>query len=178
MHDYQCLPKRQRHLFRRGAKWVCVWSIMLLGDGVSANEVVPPATQEVGQYQFQLLLNKEYIAALNQRRQHHAPGSAPARFDLTLMRSAALFNRKLDVEDTLCHDLNNRTSELCGSLENVRSWKPRELAQHILAQLAASPPHEAVQTDDHDMLYVGISSSTKRFVVRLSNTPSSRSNNQ
>ncbi len=137
---------------------------------MSADEVVAPPSPEVGQYQFLLLLNKEYILALNQRRQHHAPGSAAARFDVGLMRSAVLFNQKLDAEHALYHDKNIHVAELCGSLVGVKSWDSKRLAQHILAQLAASPSHEVIQMDD-EKVFVGMSSSKERFVVRLSNTP-------
>ena len=118
-------------------------------------------------------LNREYLLALNYRRQQRQPGAPPARLDPHLLPGTFLHAYEMERRDSLYHDLTDFSfAELCGSLVDLDPYrgKPRELARYIWTRFHDSPPHDAIQRDS-TLRFVSVSCLNDFFVVRLRSSP-------
>lgn len=118
-------------------------------------------------------LNREYLLALNYKRQRRQPGAPLARVDPHLLPGTFLHAYEMEQRDSIYHDLNSYSyAEMCGSMVDMDPYrgKPRELARYIWTRFHDSPPHDATQRDS-TLRFVSVSCLNDFFVVRLTSLP-------
>ena len=125
-------------------------------------------------------LNREYLLALNYKRQRRQPGAPLARVDPHLLPGTFLHAYEMEQRDSIYHDLNSYSyAEMCGSMVDMDPYrgKPRELARYIWTRFHGSPPHDATQRDS-TLRFVSVSCLNDFFVVRLTSSPRARNKEQ
>ena len=125
-------------------------------------------------------LNREYLLALNYKRQQRQPSAPPARLDPHLLPGTFLHAYEMEQRDSIYHDMNSYSyAEMCGSMVDMDPYrgKPRELARYIWTRFHGSPPHDATQRDS-TLRFVSVSCLNDFFVVRLTSSPRARNKEQ
>lgn len=160
-------------MLRRGSNRYALTVLFWGSEALTGACPALPEQAPEGQNAFLALVNKEYLAALNQRRQQRYHVAPLVRYDRNLLPGAVLHTRRMEQLDSLWHDPLNRHTELCGTLYPDQRRTPQALAQFIITELTNSPPHNAIQLDT-TLLFAAISIGKKYYVVRLSSTPTLR----
>lgn len=124
-------------------------------------------------------LNNEYAVALMYKRRVTSPLAPAVHFDANMLAGTVLHNQRMAEQDSLFHDYLSFHAELVGALIDIEEFRdnPRKLARYIWTRFDKSPHHAAIQRDA-SLCYVSMSCSSRYFVVRLDDHPSTRNTPQ
>ena len=124
-------------------------------------------------------LNNEYAVALMYKRRVASPLAPEVHFDGNMLAGTVLHNQRMAEQDSLFHDYLSFHAELVGTLIDIEEFRdnPRKLARYIWTRFDKSPHHAVIQRNA-SLCYVSVSCSSRYFVVRLDDHPSTRNTPQ